>query len=182
MTDEHIFSKTTKELDDAQDVENLKKVEAALFVAGKFVSTQELVALTDINPILLSRVLERIKESYKNGAIQIINKNDLWKMDVRNEYRDIVNKMATGNEEFTKAEQETLAMIAHKHPIPQSNIISIRGNKAYDHIKRFVDLGLVNSKKLGRTRELDLSEEFYNYFSIKKKENVENVFDEKIKG
>jgi segregation and condensation protein B len=178
MEDEHFSTGTVKELDEAQDAENLKKVEAALFVSGRFLSTQELVALTDINPILLHQTLDKLKENYSKGAIEIVNKNDLWKMDVRKEHRGIVNRLATGNEEFTKAEQETLATIAHKHPITQSKIISIRGNKAYDHIKKFADLGLISSKKLGRTKELNLSEEFYNYFSIGKKKDVKEVFDE----
>jgi segregation and condensation protein B len=178
MEGEHFSSKTVDELDNVRDLENLKKVEAALFVSGKFLSTQELVALTDINPILLNETLEKLKESYSEGAIEIVNKNDLWKMDVRNEHRDIVNRLATGNQEFTRAEQETLAIIAHKHPITQAKIISIRGNKAYDHVKRFLELGLVTSKKSGRTRDLSLSEEFYNYFHISKKKDVKKEFSD----
>ncbi|MEK6891029.1 MAG: SMC-Scp complex subunit ScpB [Nanoarchaeota archaeon] len=162
---------TVEELDNARDIENLKKVEAALFISGKFLSGEELVALTDLNPILLNQCLNKIIEKYDEGsAIQIIKKSDMWKMDVRPEYIDIVNKLATGNNEFTKAEQETLAVIAHKQPVSQAKIIAMRGNKAYEHIRKFVDLGLVNSKRSGRTRELNLSEEFYNYFNLVKKE------------
>ena len=81
----------------------------------------------------------------------------------------MVNKLATGSSEFTKAEQETLAIIAYKHPVKQSVIIKIRGNKAYDHIKKFIQLGLIKAKKLGHTLELTLSENFYNYFHIEKR-------------
>ena len=82
---------------------------------------------------------------------------------------DAANRLASGSEEFSKAEQETLAIIAYKQPITQSKIVNIRGNKAYDHIKRFVDLRLVKSKRFGRTRELNLSEDFYDYFNVKDK-------------
>ena len=89
--------------------------------------------------------------------------------------------MATGSSEFTKAEQGTLAIIAYKHPIKQSVIIKIRGNKAYDHIKKFSDLGLIKKKKTGHTHELSLSEDFYDYFSISESErNTSNVLNEKI--
>jgi len=37
-------------------------------------------------------------------------------MDVRAGIFHIINKLATGSSEFTKAEQETLAIIAYKHP------------------------------------------------------------------
>jgi len=166
-----ITRETQEEIDNARDVENLKKVEAALFIAGKFLSAQELVALTDLNPILLNQALQALQEKYNDGsAVEVVNKGDLWKMDVKNEYMDIVNRLASGNEEFSKAEQETLAVIAHKNPITQSKIVQMRGNKSYDHIKKFLSLGLVKGKKSGRTKELSLSDEFYDYFNVKQKD------------
>jgi segregation and condensation protein B len=45
-------------------------------------------------------------------------------------------------------------------------IIKIRGNKAYDHVKKFVDLGLIKKKKTGHTNELSLSDDFYDYFTM----------------
>jgi len=163
-----LTKETQSELDDARDVENLKSVEAALFVSGRFLSSEELVSLTDLNPILLNRALNALKEKYDDSsAIEIVNKGNLWKMDVRREYHSIATKIASGSGEFTRAEQETLAIIAYKQPITQSKIVHIRGNKAYDHVKRFVDSGLIRSKRAGRTRELSLSSEFYDYFNIK---------------
>lgn len=177
--EEHLTKETQKEIDDMRELDNLKRVEAALFVAGKFLSEQELVALTNINPILLNKSLGELQEKYGSGsAIEIVNKGDLWKMDVSNDYRDIVNKLASGSDEFTRAEQETLAIIAHKQPITQAKIIQIRGNKAYDHVKKFIDVGLVTSKKAGRTRELNLSDEFYNYFNVSYG-NKENILEAK---
>jgi segregation and condensation protein B len=87
-------------------------------------------------------------------------------MDIRKEFADIVNRLAMGNSEFSKGEKETLAMIAYKQPIKQSVIIKIRGNKAYEHIKRFSELDLIKKKKTGHTNELSLSDEFYDYFNI----------------
>ncbi|MEM3113276.1 MAG: SMC-Scp complex subunit ScpB [Candidatus Pacearchaeota archaeon] len=168
-----LTKETQEEIDNLRELENMKRVEAALFISAKFLSVQELVALTDLNPILLERSLLQLADKYgDDSAIEVIKKGDLWKMDVKNEYRDIVNRLATGNDEFTKAEQETLAIIAYKQPITQSKIIHIRGNKAYDHIKKFIDLGLVVSKRKGRTYELSLSNDFYDYFSIKEKEKI----------
>ena len=45
-------------------------------------------------------------------------------------------------------------------------IIKIRGNKAYDHIKKFEDIGLIKKKKVGHTHELLLSDDFYDYFTF----------------
>lgn len=167
-----LTKETQEEIDNAREIENINRVEAALFIAGKFLSTQELVALTDLNPILLNQALNKLSEKYENSGIEVVNKNDLWKMDVHKEYHGIVNKLATGNDEFTRAEQETLAIIAYKQPIMQSKIVSIRGNKSYEHIKKFVELGLVKSKRSGRTKALNLSDDFYDYFNVKDKDKV----------
>lgn len=164
---------TIEELDETQEIENSKKVEAALFIAGRFLSIQELITLTDINPILLKKLLADLKDKYKSSGIEIAQKDNLWKMDVSQEYKDIVNKLATGSSEFTRAEQETLAIIAYKSPIKQSVIVKIRGNKAYDHIKKFVEIGLINKKKQGHTSELSLAENFHDYFHIKKGESLQ---------
>ena len=176
-----LSKETQNELDDARDIENLKRVEAALFVSGKFLSQEELVALTDLNPILLNRALSSLKERYDDlSAIEVVNKGDLWKMDVKPEHHNIATRIASGSEEFTRAEQETLAIIAYKQPIRQSKIVSIRGNKAYDHIKRFKELGLVISKRVGRTYELNLSNDFYDYFNVKDGSAFNNKNSEKL--
>lgn len=168
-----ITEETAKELDNIFDIkerENEEKVEAALFVSGKYLNLQELIMLTDINPIMLKEILKKLEKKYSNGAIVLINKNQSWKMDVSAKYHYLINKLATGKAEFTKAEQETLAVIAYKQPIKQSVVIKIRGNKAYDHVKKFKEIGLLQAKPFGHTLELNLSEEFYDYFNVQGRE------------
>lgn len=155
-----------EEIDKSREEEEMRKVEAALFISGKFMSIKELAALTDVNPILLKKILEDLGDRYKDSGIEIVNKNNLWKMDVAAEYVWMINRLAGGNSEFTKAEQETLALIAYKQPMKQSVVVKIRGNKAYNHIKNFVEQGLINKKKMGHTAELTLNESFFDYFSL----------------
>lgn len=175
-----ISSQTIDEIDKSKEEENLKKIEAALFISGKFLNIQELISYTDLNPVIIKELLEKLQDRYEkdNSAIEIIHKNNLWKMDVRQEYTNIINKFATGTSEFTKAEQETLAIIAYKQPIKQSVIIKIRGNKAYDHIKKFSDLQLLKKKKQGHTHELSLADDFYDYFNVKEENVLKEIKEE----
>jgi segregation and condensation protein B len=165
---------TVDEIDDEfvnkeKNAENL--VEASLFVAGKFMTMQDLIMLTDLNQIMIREILSVLKKKYSKSAITIVERNNAYKMDVVQRYHYLINKLATGTAEFTKAEQETLAVIAYKQPVKQSVIIKIRGNKSYDHIRKFRDLGLVVAKPVGHTLDLTLSEEFYEYFSIHQKDD-----------
>lgn len=163
-----LSSKTIDEIDTAKENENLKKLEAIFFVSGKFLTMQELISLSDLNPIILRELIEKIQDKYEksDSAIHIVEKNGVWKMDVKPEYSGIINRLATGSSEFSKSEQETLAIIAYKQPMKQSVLIKIRSNKAYDHIKKFSDLGLIKKKKTGHTYELSLSDDFYDYFNV----------------
>ena len=133
---------------------------------------------------MLRELIEKLKEKYGNESSLVILEREIegkksWKMDVKQEFHFLINRLATGESEFTKAEQETLAVIAYKQPIKQSIVVKIRGNKAYDHIKHFISIGLLSARKLGRTKELTTSDKFYDYFNIKdrskNKENQKNV-------
>ncbi len=168
-------SKTIEEIDEAREKEDMKKLEAVFFICGRFLNMQELISLTDLNPIIIQELIEKLQDKYdeQDSAIEIIEKNKMWKMDVRPQYHGIINKVAGGRSEFSKAEQETLGIIAFKQPIKQSVIIKIRGNKGYDHIKKFVDLGLVKKKKMGHTEELTLSDDFYDYFTFQGENSVQ---------
>jgi|ETNmetMinimDraft_2_1059921.scaffolds.fasta_scaffold41547_2 segregation and condensation protein B len=171
-----ISSKTIEDIDESTDLENMKKIEAALFLSARFLTLQELVLLTDVNPLMLKELMEELIEKYQknDSAIEIIHRDNMWKMDVGQEHVSMINKLATGSSEFTKAEQETLAVIAYKQPVKQSVIIKIRGNKAYDHIKTFTSSGLVIAKKIGHTKELKLSDDFFDYFHLQNSEAVLN--------
>lgn len=172
-----VSSKTLEEIEGANEKENLKILEAVFFVSGRFLSMQDLISLTDLNPVLIRELISKLREKYEKdeSAIEMVEKNSLWKMDVRQEYSYIINKLATGSAEFSKAEQETLAIIAFKQPIKQSVIIKIRGNKAYDHIKKFSDLGLIKRKKEGHTNILSLSDEFYDYFGVSEEGGLKEI-------
>jgi len=172
-------SKTQEEIEEGKQREDLKKLEAVFFVSGRFLNMQELISLSDLNPLIINELIEDLKEKYEKqeSAMEIVEKNGLWKMDVRQEYSGIINKLATGNAEFSKAEQETLAIIAFKQPIKQSVVIKIRGNKAYEHVKKFFELGLIKKKKEGHTNILSLSDEFYDYFNV-----TDSEFEKEMKG
>ena len=143
-------------------------VEATLFLAGRFLSLQELVMFTNINPLSLKEILSSLKKKYSDhSALSIVEREGNYKMDINQEYSFLVNKLATGQTEFSKAEQETLSIIAYKQPITQAIVVKIRGNKAYEHIKHLLQVGLIKGKKRGHTLDLSLDDKFYEYFLAK---------------
>jgi len=168
MTDEIEFESKGKSITNEKEA----SVEAALFIAGRFMSINDLVAFTGINPIALKEIIERLQKKYneQSSGLAIVARENCYKMDVKSEFQSLVNRLATGKAEFTRAEQETLAVIAYKQPITQALVVKVRGNKAYEHVKHFVEIGLIKAKPKGHTVELTLSENFYDYFGLQKAE------------
>ena len=94
------------------EIESLNKIEAALFLAARFLTVEDLVRLTDINPIMLKELLERLEEKYAGEGSLCIVKREVeghvyYKMDVKEKYASMINKLASGKAEFTKAEKGT---------------------------------------------------------------------------
>ena len=48
-----ITSKTIEEIDTEKEKENLRKIEAVLFISGRFLNIQEIVTYSDLNPIII---------------------------------------------------------------------------------------------------------------------------------
>jgi len=165
----------------SEEQELMKRLEAALFLAARFLTIDELVRITGINPISTKELLDKLEKKHRgeNSAMRIIKQKfeneELFKMDVKKGFDHMVNRIVSGDAEFNKAEQETLAIIAYKQPIKQSVIVKIRGNKAYDHIRHCIAVGLVRGKKAGRTVELNLTQQFYEYFNLNPENGVQEL-------
>src|SRR3989344_2751734 len=108
---EHLSEKNVEELDNEIELENLRKLEAALFLSGRLMTIEELIMLTDINPILIKKLLVDLQDKYKTAGISVVKQENSWKMDVAEDFLGMINKLATGSSELSKAEQETLAII-----------------------------------------------------------------------
>jgi len=157
-------------------IELKNKIEALLFSSGKKMIVQEIALLARAKPEEVKKALNELKKDYdsKESSLIIIEEDEFWKITVKEKHLELVRKIVTQTE-LSKTIMETLAIIAWKAPCIQSDIIKIRTNKAYDHIKELEKDGYVNRSKKGRTQLIRLAPKFYNYFDIPK-EKIKEVF------
>lgn len=150
----------------AEDIK--KKIEAVLFAVGKRISLDDIKKLSGITETkILLQYLEELKTKYENNdsSLRLIQDEDFWKMGVKEEYGNIIESIVSETE-LSKSVMETLAVVAWKHPALQSEVIHLRTNKAYDDIKELEELGFVTRIKYGRTKKINLTEKFFNYFDL----------------
>lgn len=146
----------------------INRVEAILFTIGRFISLEELAKLCDISSVeIVKENLEKLREELhkREGAIELIEQGNKWKLNIRKEYLYLTENLLTDCE-LEKPVQETLAVIAYKSPVLQSEVIKIRGNGAYGHIEVLKELDFIISEKFGRTRLLKVTQRFYDYFDV----------------
>ena len=84
-------------------------------------------------------------------------------MGVKPEYDTHVSHMAAAPE-LHKGIMKTLAFIAYKQPVRQSEVIGFRNSKAYEHIKLLREKGFVRKEKKGITYLLYTTPKFKEYF------------------
>ncbi len=159
--------------------EKLKKeIEAILFAAGRKVSFEEIEKLCrEDDRKKIQAALNELKDDYNksDSPIFLIGEGDGWKMTVKERYLGLVKDVAP-HTELNKALLETLAIIAWKHPVYQSDVVKIRGSTAYEHIKELVEMGFITKVKQGRSYILRLSTRFFDYFDLPDKESVKELF------
>ena len=158
-----------------KDLKN--RIEALLFSSGKKMSLNEISRLCRIKSDDAVPLLNELKNDYdaKNSSLLLIDEDDGWKLTVREQYSKVVRRIVAETE-LTKSVMETLAVIAWKVPVLQSDIINVRTNKAYDHLSELENSGFISRAKSGRTKLIKLTEKFFNYFDVKNAESMKERF------
>ncbi len=156
-----------------QNQNNIKnKVEALLFSSARRMTIEEISELSGIKNLeVIKNALSELKADYssRGGSVALIEDGNHWKLNVKDYYLPIVQKIVSRTE-LDKPLMETLAVIAWKYPILQSDVIRIRHNKAYDHLKQLEEMEFISRTKFGRTRKITLTEKFFEYFDLPSEE------------
>ncbi len=144
-----------------------QQVEALLFSSGRKMLVEELATILKAQKQSVLEALRLLQSDYKGKetALMIIEEGDNWKITVREEHMHLVRSIIVETE-LPKAVLETLAIIAWRAPILQSDIIRIRNNKAYEHIQMLEDSDFVAREKYGRSFKLKLTPKFFEYFDV----------------
>jgi segregation and condensation protein B len=156
---------STDATDGMKEKKEKASIEALLF-ATNGLTIEEISRRTGIPPGRTKRILEELElENFNDSrGVHIEQQGNIWKMAIKPEMVPQLADLLPP--EFPKSLLKTLAIIAAKKPVKQSLIVKIRGNKAYDHIKKLEKLGFITSEKKGTTMLLDLTQSFFNYFQL----------------
>ncbi len=120
----------------------------------------------------VGKLLRELQKEYetRKGAIQLIQDGSRWKFSIPNEHTTLVLDAALP--EFDKSILETLAYIGWRGGSRQCDVVRVRSNKAYNHIKLLIEKGFIESHKSGLSKWLQPTKKFYEYFNVKSNQKL----------
>lgn len=162
------INESVRNFNQTSDVELITRIEAVLYLKGKPISKKDLSEITGSNTIAVNEAINELKIKYSNktSAIEIIEINNTYCLELKSSLNDFVEDLLPS--ELKTSELRTLATIAIKKKILQSDLIILRGSGAYDHIKELLRKNFIVKRKQkdGRSFWLSLSEKFFQTFAV----------------
>ena len=144
------------------------RVEAVLYLKGRPISKKNLSEITNADINSIDKALRELKEKYSNtkSAIELNEINSCYCLELKPILNEFVEDLLPS--ELRTSELRTLATIAIKKKILQSDLIVLRGSGAYDHIKELTNKKFIIKRKQkdGRSYWLSLSEKFFQTFAV----------------
>jgi segregation and condensation protein B len=145
------------------------RLEAILYLKGRPLSLAELAEIAAVSREQAELALITLMADYahRDTALEIHQDGQRYSLQLRESLGDLVQDLLPID--LSTAALRTLATIALKKRILQSDLVDLRGSGAYDHIKELLAQNFIERKRQseGRSYWLSLSEKFHRTFSVR---------------
>lgn len=140
-------------------------VEAALFLSSEPLSIESLSKISGKTVEETRQALNELSEALeeRDSSLEVRIEPIGVRFAVKKELEEFARNFRAVPE-LSKTVLKTLALIAYRQPIKQSEVIRIRNNKAYDHIGTLELKGFIRRESVGRTFIIYTTKKFIEYF------------------
>lgn len=144
------------------------KIEALLYIRGKPLTLNEIATSLQTEPEATEEALIELMNDYahRDSALEIVENNLGYSLQLKSVYETLLQELIPT--ELGKGALRTLAAIALKHPLLQTDLIELRGSSAYQQVSELVELGFIRKRPQtdGRSYWLEVTDKFHQYFEI----------------
>lgn len=144
------------------------KIEAILYLKGQAMSIPEIAQLAETDLEAVADALLELMNDYAHcdSALEVIETANGYCLQLRETFQQLIDSLVPA--ELKTGTLRTLAAIALKNPILQTDLIELRGSGAYQHVQELVALGFVRKRRQseGRSFWLEVTDKFHQYFEI----------------
>lgn len=146
------------------------KIEAILYLKGQPLSIAEIAEYAGCSKDEAEEALLELISDYahRDSALEVVETADGYCLQLRTSFQALVQNIIPI--EIGVGALRTLAAIALKGPISQTELVDLRGSGAYQQVQELVELGYVRKRRQsdGRSYWLQVTEKFHQYFQIDK--------------
>ena len=156
-----------------------RQVEAILFAASEPLDLETIEKRLQTN-VNIKKILENIKEIYKNRGINLICIKNKWSFRTAEDLSKLMSLQKSTQKKLSKATIETLAIIVYHQPVTRSEIEEIRGvSFASNTLEILLELNWVRPAGRkdvpGKPIQYATTENFLNHFNIQKLSDLPTI-------
>jgi len=112
-------------------------------------------------------LIELITEySHRDSALEVVETPAGYSLQLRASFQNLIQTMIPA--ELGTGALRTLAAIALKGPITQSDLVNLRGSGAYQHVQELIEMGFVRKRRQegGRSSWVQVTDKFHQNFEL----------------
>jgi segregation and condensation protein B len=104
--------------------------------------------------------------AHRDSALEVVETKQGYSLQLRESYQNLVSVLIPAD--IGVGALRTLAVVALKGPITQTELVDLRGSGVYQHVPELVELGFVRKRKNsdGRSSWVQVTDKFYQYFQL----------------
>jgi segregation and condensation protein B len=144
------------------------QIEAVFYIKGKPMSLDEIVECLKCDREMVEDAVIELMNDYahRDSALEIVETETGYSLQLKTAYENILQELVPA--ELGKGALRTLAAIALRNPILQTELIDLRGSSAYQQVAELVQLGFIRKREQadGRSYWLEVTNKFHQYFEI----------------
>lgn len=153
-------------------------VEAALFVADRPLSPAELAQGLGLPEHAVLTALAALATDLEETArgLELGPEAGGYVLRVKADLAERVRRFAP-HQDLSEQTLRTLAVIVAKAPVAQAEVVRLRGQRAYGHIKELLTRGFVRAEEQGHTKILTVTADLLGYFGVPSLEDLRQALE-----
>lgn len=160
------------------------RLEAALYLSEDPIDREQIADILDLGSMgYVDMLIEEFREALESESrgLELIESEAGYELKVKKPHLDHVSHLAP-HQDLNEGQLRTLSLIAYNSPVEQAELVEIRGNRAYQHVKELVNRGFVSKEKDGRTAILEVTDHFLDYFDLESVDDFRRQFENEAAG
>jgi segregation and condensation protein B len=145
-----------------------RTIEAILYLKAQPLTVAEIAEFARRDRQAVEEGLIELMEEYsqRDSALEVVETAKGYSLQLREPYHHLVQTLIPAD--LGVGALRTLAAIALKGPLSQTQLVELRGSTVYQHVPELVEAGFVRKRRQsdGRSYWLQVTDKFHQYFQL----------------